>query len=114
MENIKLTDNQRAMLCWLDETDGKAPVNVGLKKGNPALASELILSLNNMGLVTKGTYSHVYGHQYTLTPQGIETASKTRYAKNGCLSCVKVFCVCSVSLLCHKGEGHSGCTGSHD
>lgn len=113
MDNIKLTTNQRAMLCWLDEAEGNIP-RIGLKQNNPELAAELMMSLENLGLVKQGEYSAQYSWSYPLTEEGKAYAEKTRYGKTSCKACVQAFCVCNLKLVCLKGEGHSGCRGSHD
>ena len=114
MSDIKLTSNLRAMLCWLDESDGQ-PSNVGLMSLNPNLARELMRVLEMLELAEAISVPR-YGWAYRLTDAGRERASQTRYDKSGkgCQSCVAIHCVCRLSLLCHKGEGHTGCNGSHD
>lgn len=114
MSEIKLTDNLRAMLCWLDETDGQPPT-VGLMSLNPNLARELMRVLAALEFAESQSVPG-YGWAYRLTDAGRERAAKTRLNKtgHGCQSCVAIHCVCRLSIVCHKGEGHTGCNGSHD
>jgi hypothetical protein len=113
VSDIKLTSKLRAMLCWLDETDGLPP-RVGLMANNPELAHELKQVLEALGLVKAESVPGAWA--YRLTEEGRERAAATRYDKSGrgCQSCVQVHCVCRLSLVCLKGEGHGGCNGSHD
>ena len=114
MSDIKLTNNLRAMLCWLDETDGQPP-RVGLMSLNPNLARELMRVLEMLGLAEAQSVPR-YGWAYRLTDAGREQVATARHNKTGqgCQSCIRIHCVCRLSLLCHKGEGHTGCNGSHD
>lgn len=113
MTDIKLTSNLRAMLCWLDETDGLPP-RVGLNQHNPDLARELMRVLEALGFAKAESVPGAWA--YRLTDAGRARAAETRYNKTGqgCQSCVQVHCVCRLSLVCLKGEGHGGCNGSHD
>jgi hypothetical protein len=115
MSDIRLTDNLRAMLCLLDDTDGLPPKK-GLLETNPALATELMRVLEALGFAERGEYTSSHGWVYRLNETGKERARTTRYHQNSssCQSCVKVHCVCRLSLVCLKGEGHGGCNGSHD
>jgi hypothetical protein len=114
VSDIILTSNLRAMLCWLDETDGQPP-KVGLKESNPHLAHELMRVLEMLGL-TEAKWVKAYGWAYPLTDVGREQATLNRHNKTGqgCQSCVREHCVCRLSLVCLKGERHGGCQGSHE
>jgi hypothetical protein len=112
--SVKLTDNQKAMLCWLDELDGELPFRVGLTDSNSALAYELVHTLIALGYL-KNSPPDIFPRVYKLTPEAKEVVNTYRYNKtNGCKSCVRLNCVCVVKLLCFKGEKHGGCHGSHE
>lgn len=112
MSDIKLTGRQRSMLCWLASTDG-VPPREGLMASNPSLAHELIESLQTLGLLMEPAW---VDHDWVRRPteDGMELANRTRYSSTGCQACVRVHCVCNVSLVCVAHCGSAGCHGSHD
>jgi hypothetical protein len=108
---VKLTNNQKSMLCLLDDTDGV----LGEYGITGDLAHELCLSLETLGLVKRGHYGSK-GWEYPPTELGRQRAAITRYRKDGdgCRSCVSVACVCRLSIFCIKDRSHRACHGSHD
>jgi hypothetical protein len=111
MTPIKLTNNQKSMLCLLDEMNGV----LGDYGVTADLAHELCLSLEILGLVERGSYG-AKGWEYPPTELGQETAAHTRHTKSGdgCRACVRVGCVCRLSIHCVKDRSHRACHGSHD
>jgi hypothetical protein len=109
--STKLTNNQKSMLCLLDEMNGVL-VEYGVSAD---LANELCLSLETLGLVEQGSFG-VKGWEYPPTELGREMAASTRYTKgeDGCRSCIRIGCVCRLSIFCVKDRSHRACHGSHD
>jgi hypothetical protein len=107
----RLTDLQRSVLCWLEATEGVIPTKEGLFARNAELGHEILSSLRVLDLVSAPEWTKE-GRRVTLTEEGIEIAKATRYGS--CPSCVQVFCVCRVRLVCASGCGSAGCHGSHD
>lgn len=114
MSDIKLTERQRSMLCYLEAHEGDIPRGEGIGKHNPDLALELRLSLQNLGLVEKETWVDGSGWRYPVTEKGREQALAYRYSSSGCPACVQAFCVCRVRIVCVAGCDRAGCHGSHD
>jgi hypothetical protein len=108
--NVKLTDLQRSVLCWLETTGGVIPRKQGLFETNSALAHEIVMTLHNLDLLGEAVWNN--GWDYPLTEEGIRRAQLSRYGS--CPSCVQANCVCRVRLVCASGCGSQGCHGSHD
>jgi hypothetical protein len=108
--NVKLTDLQRSVLCWLETTGGVIPRKQGLFESNSALAHEIVMTLQNLDLLGEAVWNN--GWDYPLTEEGVALAKTYRYGS--CPSCVRGFCVCRVRLVCASGCGSQGCHGSHE
>jgi len=114
VNDVKLTDYQRSMLCWLAAHDGYIPKDEGINQRNPDLAHEIKQSLRALGLVEAPEYStEARLYVYKPTQDGYDRALKMRYS-SGCSACVTAFCVCRVRVVCVAGCGNAGCHGSHD
>ena len=108
--NVRLTDLQRSVLCWLHTTDGVVP-NVGLFGRNPELGHEIIMALQHLDLLDKEVWENK-AWKYPLTEEGVHRSKLSRYGD--CPSCVQAFCVCRVRLVCALGCPSAGCHGSHE
>ena len=109
--NIKLTDLQRSVLCWLETTGGVIPKKEGLFSRNSELGHEIIMTLKSLELLADGVWEGG-AWNYPLTEEGVRHAALSRYGS--CPSCVRAFCVCRVRLVCASGCGAQGCHGSHE
>lgn len=109
--NVRLTDLQRSVLCWLHSTGGVIPKNEGLFARNSELGQEIVRTLQSLDLLNKEVWEDS-AWKYPLTEKGVHRSRLSRYGD--CPSCVQAFCVCRVRLVCASSCGAAGCHGSHE